>query len=64
MRITGMACASCVQRLEAALKSVKGVKSAVVSLEKQTAKVEVSDPQVRKELEKAAEDAGFSPLKI
>ena len=62
MKITGMACTSCVKKLEAALKSVKGVKSAVVSLEKKLARIEVSDPNVRQELEAAAAQAGFSAM--
>jgi copper chaperone len=61
LRIKGLACNTCVARLEAALKAVKGVKSAKVSLEQKTARIEVSSADVRKKLEQAARDAGFEP---
>jgi copper chaperone len=61
MKVSGMACASCLKRLETALKSVKGVKKATISLEKQVARIEVADANLRTQLEAVAKAAGFVP---
>ena len=61
MKIQGLACSSCVKRLETALRQVKGVNKATVSLERQTVLVETTDPKIREAIEEAARAAGFVP---
>jgi Cu+-exporting ATPase len=59
--IDGMTCASCVARVEKALKKVPGVASAEVNLATETAEVTLSSPGTDvKTLLKAVEDAGYS----
>jgi Cu+-exporting ATPase len=60
LKITGMTCASCVQRVERALKRVSGVTEASVNLPLETAQVSVSGDQVDpKVLVQAVEKAGY-----
>ena len=60
--IGGMTCASCVMRVEKALKKVPGVKSATVNLATESARVEVNDPALEARLRRAVRDAGYEPL--
>jgi P-type Cu+ transporter len=60
--IGGMTCASCVMRVEKALKKVPGVESATVNLATESARVEVNDPAVEARLRRAVRDAGYEPL--
>ncbi|RJL07372.1 copper-translocating P-type ATPase [Paracoccus aestuarii] len=58
--IEGMSCASCVGRVEKALKSVPGVKDASVNLATEKAEVSFEAPTDRRALVAAIEDAGYS----
>jgi P-type Cu+ transporter len=60
--IGGMTCASCVMRVEKALKKVPGVDSATVNLATESARVEVHDPDMEARLRRAVRDAGYEPL--
>lgn len=57
--ITGMTCASCVGRVEKALKKVEGVESAQVNLATEKAVVSSSEPLDLMVLTKAVERAGY-----
>ena len=57
--IEGMTCASCVGRVEAALKAVSGVASANVNLATEKAEVILSVPVSREELAGAVRDVGY-----
>jgi Au+-exporting ATPase len=58
--IEGMTCASCVGRVEKALKAVPGVKDASVNLATEKAEVAFGAPADRRTLVAAVEDAGYS----
>ena len=60
--IGGMTCASCVMRVEKALKKVPGVDSATVNLATESARIEVHDPDMEARLRGAVRDAGYEPL--
>ena len=61
--IGGMTCASCVARVEKALKKVPGVDAAAVNLATESAHVAVSDPDTNEGvLRRAIRDAGYEPL--
>ncbi len=60
--IGGMTCASCVMRVEKALKKVPGVDSATVNLATESARIEVHDPGMEARLRRAVRDAGYEPL--
>ncbi len=58
--VEGMTCASCVLRVEKALKGVTGVEDAVVNLATESATVEIEPSKVSVDnLKKAVEDAGY-----
>jgi Cu+-exporting ATPase len=57
--VRGMTCASCVARVEEALKSVPGVISAAVNLASEKAAVEYLDSVVVADLRRAVRDAGY-----
>ena len=57
--IEGMTCASCVGRVEKALKAVPGVTNAVVNLATEKASITTSAPVDRATLVKAVEDVGY-----
>ena len=57
--IEGMSCASCVGRVERALKQVRGVLDASVNLATERAEIRLSDPGVRTDVIRAIEDAGY-----
>jgi copper ion binding protein len=59
--VDGMSCVHCVKRVEDALKAVKGVKKAKVSLENKCADVTFVPAKVAiADLVKAVTDAGYS----
>ncbi len=58
--VEGMSCASCVGRVEKALKSVPGVESASVNLATEKAEVTGSGPIAYGDLVAAVEDAGYA----
>jgi len=58
--IEGMTCASCVGRVERALKAVPGVLGASVNLATERAEVRLSGPLDRAELIRAVEDVGYT----
>jgi Cu+-exporting ATPase len=60
--IGGMTCASCVMRVEKALKKVPGVQAATVNLATESARVQVTDPAMEVVLRRAVRDAGYEPL--
>jgi P-type Cu+ transporter len=57
-----MTCASCVMRVEKALKKVPGVQAATVNLATESARVQVTDPAMEAVLRRAVRDAGYEPL--
>lgn len=59
LSIEGMTCASCVGRVEKALKKVEGVESAAVNLATEKAVITSSQPIDRNVLVKAVERAGY-----
>ena len=60
--IEGMSCGHCSKRVEEALKSVKGVKSVVVSLEEKKAEVVLKTDVDNEVLKVAIEDIGFKVI--
>jgi P-type Cu+ transporter len=61
--IGGMTCASCVARVEKALKKVPGVQQATVNLATESARVTYTpDAQMDARLRRAVRDAGYEPL--
>ena len=60
--IGGMTCASCVMRVEKALKKVPGVDSATVNLATESARIEVHEADMEARLRRAVRDAGYQPL--
>lgn len=61
--IGGMTCASCVARVERALKRVPGVRDATVNLATESARIFVtSSDQMEGRLRRAVRDAGYEPL--
>ncbi|OYQ42466.1 copper-translocating P-type ATPase [Rhodoferax sp. TH121] len=57
-----MTCASCVMRVERALKKVPGVDSATVNLATESARIAVHDATLEPRLRRAVRDAGYEPL--
>ncbi len=62
LKIEGMTCASCVGRVERALKTVDGVSSASVNLATETAQIEFSEPANIDTLVSTITDAGYPAL--
>jgi len=63
--IQGMTCASCVNKVEKALNSVKGVVQASVNFATERASVEyIPEVVTIKDLKKAVEEAGYQVLKV
>ncbi|GAB6886530.1 copper chaperone CopZ [Desulfothermus okinawensis JCM 13304] len=61
--VEGMSCNHCKMAVEKALKTLDGVKEAVVSLENKNAEVEYDEDVVDVEkLKKAIKDAGYQPV--
>ncbi len=65
VNISGMHCASCVSKVEKALKSVPGIEKAGVNLANQSARIETQreDATLFDELSRAVEKAGYQLLK-
>src|SRR5688500_5685304 len=59
LRIDGMTCASCVARVEKALKKVPGVRAASVNLATEQAVVQASSDVAVSDLKAAVEQAGY-----
>lgn len=60
--IGGMTCASCVARVEKALKKVPGVQEATVNLATESARIVVAPgEQIEARLRRAVRDAGYEP---
>ncbi len=60
--VGGMTCASCVARVERALKKVPGVQDAAVNLATESARVSVAGgPEMEPVLRRAVRDAGYEP---
>ncbi|MBP6851607.1 MAG: copper-translocating P-type ATPase [Rhodoferax sp.] len=60
--VGGMTCASCVMRVERALKKVPGVQDVAVNLATESARVHyAAAPQVEARLRRAVRDAGYEP---
>ena len=59
LAIDGMTCASCVSRVEKALKGIDGVTDAEVNLATEKARVTVTDPDLTDALVAAVEKAGY-----
>jgi len=60
MEIKGMSCQHCVHHVTEALKGVSGVQSVQVSLEDQSAALEVEDPFDPQQAVSAVEEAGYT----
>ena len=61
--IGGMTCASCVSRVEKALKKVPGVQDATVNLATESARISFApSEQMEARLRRAVRDAGYEPL--
>ncbi|HEV7283721.1 MAG TPA: copper ion binding protein, partial [Kaistia sp.] len=60
LSVEGMSCASCVGRVEKALKSVAGVETANVNLATEKAEVTGAGPILYRALVAAVEEAGYS----
>lgn len=59
LRISGMTCANCVHHVEKALRAAPGVKTAVVNLATETARVQGALGLSRSALVAAVKDAGY-----
>jgi len=64
LTIEGMSCASCVGRVEKALKSVEGVESAHVNLATEKATIQASSSVTRDSLIQAVTKAGFEAKSV
>jgi len=62
LQVTGMTCASCVARVEKALKKVPGVEGASVNLATESARVQGAAALTREMLSAAIEKAGYQPV--
>ena len=62
--INGMSCGHCSKRVEAALKSVNGVKSVKVSLDEKKADVVLKNDIDNDVLKKTVEDVGFEVVNV
>ena len=60
--VLGMTCASCVGRVEKAIKAVPGVASAAVNLAAERAHVELADPGRTPAVIEAIRKVGYEPL--
>ena len=59
--IEGMTCASCVSRVEKAIRAVPGVASASVNLATERARIELSGPTDVRQIAEAVHKAGYTP---
>ena len=66
LKVTGMSCAHCVNKVETALQGLQGVEKAKVNLKKETAKVKYDKTvQTLDKLTAAVKEAGYEaePIK-
>lgn len=60
LKITGMSCAHCVNKVETALQELKGVEKAKVNLKKEVAKVKYDEAvQTLNNLTEAVKEVGY-----
>jgi copper ion binding protein len=59
LKIEGMSCEHCVKHVKEALEAIGGVKSAKVSLKKNSADVDHDEKVTLSMMEKAVEEAGY-----
>ena len=64
LTIEGMHCASCAGNVEKAVKKIKGVKSASVSLMTNKAIIEAEDSVNVEEIKKAISNIGYNAVKV
>jgi Cu+-exporting ATPase len=64
LKISGMHCAACVGRVEAALASVPGVVAASVNLATERARVRLAEPVSDERLAAAVRDAGYDARRV
>ena len=65
LKVTGMTCSGCVNKIEHALKAVPGVSSAKASLAQHEATVQFNEAQTsHKQLQSAIEQAGYGVEKV
>src|SRR3954463_13200418 len=63
--VAGMTCASCVNRVERALKKVPGVSDAVVNLATESARVTFApSEQIEAQIRRAVRNAGYEPRAV
>jgi copper ion binding protein len=62
--IEGMSCGHCVKHVEEALKELKGVTKASVSLKEKYAVIEVSEEVSDESIKSSIDDAGYEVIKI
>ena len=62
IKIEGMGCQNCVKHVKEALEALDGVKSADVSLEKNSAVITLSKEISDEAIKSAIEDAGYSVI--
>ena len=60
--VLGMTCASCVGRVEKAIRAAPGVKSATVNLAAERARVEMDDAGSAAAVTQAIRSAGYEPI--
>ncbi len=60
LKISGMSCISCQNKIEKALKKAKGIENASISYETETAEISFDDEKISlKEIEQIVRDAGY-----
>ena len=59
LKIKGMSCASCVARVEKAVRHVEGIQSIAVNLATETARVQLSSASLLPQITAAIEKAGY-----
>ena len=64
MKVDGMMCQHCVAHVKKALEGVEGVKQADVDLETKSAEIHMDQEIANDILNKAVEDAGYTPISI
>jgi copper chaperone CopZ len=60
LSVSGLHCGSCVRKVENAIRSVKGVKSASVDLSRNQATVELEEKASLDSIARAVQEAGYS----
>lgn len=62
--VLGMTCASCLNRIENVLSSIKGVEASRVNLASETATVTISQPEVAVDIVSSLDDIGYAPSRL